>query len=125
MRTRTTIAILSIAAGFAALLPSAAMAEPGYMTCQAANSEKQRVFTTPKEFAANSGDADKAFNVYIAKLQAEKVPMIGDLAHVQGICHWEGQKGVAMKMTTNYLIHYIQLGYFAFSDVSMADPFIP
>ena len=90
----TTLIAALLAAGLTAMGPATAMAQPGYMTCQAANSVKMRVFST-NEFAADSGDTDKAFEHYLHALQAERIPMIGNLADLQGICHWEAKQGVA------------------------------
>ena len=110
----------------AAFSSTAAFAQPGYMTCQAAESERQLVFTSPSEFRADSADTDKAFDYFIKAYQAGKAPLLhADLSHVQGICHWEAKKGVAITMTTNYLIHFVQLGYLAYSEVAMPDPFVP
>ena len=118
--------LLAAAALGGASLPTVAMAQPGYMTCQATESERKSVFTTPTEFQADSADEDKAFTKFISLLQAGKVPWLhADLSHVQGICHWEKEKNVAMRMTTNYMIHYLQLGYLAHSDTPMPDPFVP
>ena len=118
--------LLGASFGVMALAPTVAIAKPGYMTCQMTDSAKQRVFTTPTEFHADSADTDKAFAQYIALYQAEKIPYItNDLSHIQGICDWEAEKGVAMKKTTNYMIHFLQLGYLVHSDISMPDPFVP
>ena len=85
---------------------------------------KMRVFST-NEFAADSGDTDKAFEHYLHALQAERIPMIGNLADLQGICHWEAKQGVAAGLTANYAIHFAKLGYSLWTDVKMPDPFVP
>ena len=126
MKLRNKTLLIGAAFGFAALAPTVALAKPGYMTCQMTDSEKQRVFNTPTEFHADSADTDKAFARYIALYQAEKIPYITkDLSHIQGICDWEAEKGVEMKKTTNYMIHFLQMGYLVHSDISMPDPFVP
>ena len=126
MQVRHKSLLISAVLAFSAIAPTAAMAKSGYMTCQMTDSDKRRVFTTPNEFRADSADTDKAFARYIALYQAEKIPYITqDLSHIQGICDWEADKGVAMTKTTNYMIHFLQQGYLVHSDISMPDPFVP
>jgi hypothetical protein len=127
MMTRfARLAVLGSALCAATLSSTAAFAQPGYMTCQAAESSRQKVFSSPREFRANSADADKAFDYFTKAYQAGKAPLLGaDLSHYQGICHWEAKPNVAMGMTTNYMIHFLKLGYFTFTEVVMPDPFVP
>lgn len=118
------LSLASLIVGAAALTPAVASAQDGYMTCQATESVRQLVFASPTEFRADSADADKAFDYFTKAYQAGKAPLLqADLSHYQGICHWEAKKGVAIGMSTNYMIHFLKLGYAVFTEVVMPDPF--
>ena len=120
------LAVIGAVLCAATLSSTTVVAKPGYMTCQATESSDKKVFSTPREFKADSADADKAFDYFTKAYQAPKVPLLGaDLSHYQGICHWEAKPNVAMGMATNYMIHFLQLGYFTFTEVTMPDPFVP
>ena len=70
----------------AALSSTAVFAKPGFMTCQAVESLQKKVFSTPREFKADSADTDKAFDYFTKAYQAPKVPLLGaDLSQYQGI----------------------------------------
>jgi hypothetical protein len=120
------LSLITLAVGAASQTPTVAFAKGGYMTCQAADSATQKAFNSPREFRADSADADKAFDYFTKAYQAGKMPLLGaDLSHYQGICHWEAKPNVAMGLMTNYVIHFVKLGYFTFSEVVMPDPFVP
>ena len=103
MRAQRTLLIASAAACFAALIPTAAMAQPGYMTCLLHKDGNARnYFTQP--FKADSADEDSMTTLF--RNVSEESGMLQSTDQTTGGCHWEAKKDRAMAVLSGFLDHY-------------------
>ena len=103
MKTRNTVLIASAAACCAALVPTAAMAQPGYMTCQLHKDGNTRnYFTEP--FRADSADEESMTNLF--RSVSEESGMLQATDQTIGGCHWEAKQDPAWAVLKGFLAHY-------------------
>lgn len=96
---------LIIASAFAcvALAPSAAMARPGYMTCQLHKDGNARNYYA-EAFPADSADEDSMTTRF--RNVSEETGMLQATDQTIGGCHWEASKAQAMAVLKGFLAQY-------------------
>ena len=103
MRAQRTLLIASAAACFAALVPTAAMAQPGYMTCLLHKDGNARNYYT-QPFKADSANEDSMTTLF--RNVSEESGMLQSTDQTTGGCHWEAKKDRAMAVLSGFLEHY-------------------
>ena len=103
MKSQRSILIASAVACIATLAPSAAMAQPGFMTCLLHKDGNPRnYFTQP--FKADSADEDSMTTLF--RNVSEESGMLQAADQTTGGCHWEAKKDRAMAVMSGFLDHY-------------------
>ncbi len=103
MNSRRTLLIACAVTGLAALAPSAAMAQPGYMTCQLHKDGNSRNYYA-EAFPADSADEDSMTRRF--RNVSEESGMLQATDQTVGGCHWEASKAQAASVLKGFLAQY-------------------